>query len=458
MEKLKIINCLKLEIANIEYSIEPNDLLNYGQDWTRFHQVKVACVLFPKTVEQVQTIVKLANKLDFKLVPSGGRTGYSGGAVASNNEFVLSLEKMRQVLDFNADDSQVTVQAGVITEQIHNFAEQKGLFYPVDFASSGSSQIGGNIATNAGGIRVLRYGMTRNYVVGLKVVTATGEILELNRGLIKNATGYDLRHLMIGSEGTLGVIVETTLQLIKPATEQSVMLLALSSLDSVMRVFALAKKQLNLSAYEFFTDIALNHVCEHRQLEQPFEDAAPCYVLCEFDEDEEAVMQVFEQGMESGDIIDGVISQSLEQANQFWQYREGISESIAHFSPYKNDISVKVSLVPEFMNQLDALVVKHYPQFELVWFGHIGDGNLHLNIIKPDDMSIDDFKSECETVNKHVYGLIQKMAGSISAEHGVGMIKKPYLGYSRSPQEIELLKGIKSVFDPNNILNPGKLI
>jgi len=458
MEKLKIINCLKLEIANIEYSIEPDDLLNYGQDWTRFNTANPACVLFPKTIEQVQAIVKLANKLEFKLVPSGGRTGYSGGAVASNNEFVLSFEKMREIIDFNRDDSQVTVQAGVITEQLHNFAEEKGLYYPVDFASSGSSQIGGNIATNAGGIRVLRYGMTREYVAGLKVVTANGDILELNQGLIKNATGYDLRHLMIGSEGTLGIIVEATMQLIKPPVDQSVMLLALSSLDSVMRVFSLAKKELTLSAYEFFTDIALNHVCGHRQLEQPFEDSAPCYVLCEFDEDEEAVMQVFEQGMESGDIIDGVISQSLDQAEQFWQYREGISESIAHFSPYKNDISVKVSLVPEFMNQLDLIVTEHYPQFELVWFGHIGDGNLHLNIIKPDDMSIEDFKLECETVNNHVYGLIQQMGGSISAEHGVGMIKKPYLSYSRSPQEIQLLKGIKSIFDPKNILNPGKLI
>lgn len=453
-----MINQLKLEIANISYSMESEDLQVYGQDWTRFNQVDASAVLFPKSVHEVQIIVKWANKVNVKLVPSGGRTGYSGGAVACQQEFVLSLEKMRNILDFNADDAQVTVQAGVITEQLHNFAEEKGLFYPVDFASSGSSQIGGNIATNAGGIRVLRYGMTRNYVAGLKVVSATGEILELNQGLIKNATGYDLRHLMIGSEGTLGIIVEATMQLIKPAPQQSVMLLALSSLDSVMRVFSLAKKELTLSAYEFFTDIALKHVCEHRVLEKPFEESAPCYVLCEFDENEEAVMQVFEQGMESGDILDGVISQSLEQANLFWQYREGISESIAHFSPYKNDIAVKVSQVPEFMNQLDALVSEYYPQFELVWFGHIGDGNLHLNIIKPEDMSIADFKVECETVNKHVYGLIQQMAGSISAEHGVGMIKKPYLAYSRSAEEIELLKGIKKVFDPNGVLNPGKLV
>ena len=458
MNTTEIINLLNAKINNLDYSIDADDLQVYGQDWTRFNQVKAAAVLFPKTVEQVQAIVRLANKLDFKIVPSGGRTGYSGGAVACANEFVLSMEKMRQILDFNPDDSQVTVQAGVITEQLHNFAEQKNLFYPVDFASSGSSQIGGNIATNAGGIRVLRYGMTRDYVAGLKIVTATGGILNLNQGLIKNATGYDLRHLMIGSEGTLAIVVEATMQLIKPPSEQSVMLLALSSLDSVMRVFSLAQKKLTLSAYEFFTDIALKHVCSHRQLEQPFEESAPCYVLCEFDENEEAVMQVFEQGMETGDILDGVISQSLDQAKQFWQYREGISESIAHFSPYKNDISVKVSLVPEFMNKLDALVQQYYPQFELVWFGHIGDGNLHLNIIKPNVMSIEDFKIECETVNKHVYGLIQQMHGSISAEHGVGMIKKPYLGYSRTQQEIVLLKGIKKIFDPKNILNPDKLI
>jgi FAD/FMN-containing dehydrogenase len=296
----------------------------------------------------------------------------------------------------------------------------------------------------------------------LKVVTANGELLNLNRGLVKNATGYDLRHLFIGSEGTLGVIVEATIQLLKPPADQAVMLLGLSSLDSVMRVFSLARNKLTLSAYEFFTDIALKHVCEHRNLEKPLDEEAKYYVLCEFDytdhDEESNVMEVFEQGMESGDIIDGIISQSMEQADQLWQYREGISESIAHLLPYKNDIAVKVSMVPEFMQQLDRLVTKHYPQFELVWFGHIGDGNLHLNIIKSEQMSVETFKTECELVNQHVYGLIQEMGGSISAEHGVGMIKKPFIGFSRDENELKILKGIKSVFDPNNILNPGKLV
>ena len=462
MDISEIINCIKLEIANIELSTESDDLLNYGRDWTRFHEVNACCVVFPKTTEQVQKLVQLANQHNFKIVPSGGRTGYSAGAFATQGEVVVSMEKMRNLIEFNQHDAQVTVQSGVITEQLQNYAEEKGLFYPVDFASSGSSQIGGNIATNAGGIRVLRYGMTRDSIVGLKVVTGKGDVLELNNGLIKNATGYDLRHLFIGSEGTLGIITEATIQLVKPPLEQSVMLLALSSLDAVMRVFTLAKKHLTLSAYEFFTDIALKHVCSHRQLERPFEDEAHCYVLCEFDNpeqsSEEAVMQVFEQGMEDGDIVDGLISQTLDQAEQFWQYREGISESIAHFSPYKNDISVKVSQVPEFMNHLDALVNEYYPDFELVWFGHIGDGNLHLNIIKSEEMTIAEFKSACEDVNKHVYGLIQDMKGSVSAEHGVGLIKKPYLGYTRSDAEIEIMKQIKQVFDPNNVLNPGKLV
>jgi FAD/FMN-containing dehydrogenase len=258
------------------------------------------------------------------------------------------------------------------------------------------------------------------------------------------------------------VVVEATMQLVKQPVEQAVMLLALSSLKSVMKVFSIARNRLNLSAYEFFTDIALKHVCGHRKLDRPLDSEAQYYVLCEFDfatpADEALVMEVFEKGMESGDVIDGVISQSMEQAEQLWQYREGISESIAHLSPYKNDIAVKVSLVPEFMDQLDSLVNKYYPQFELVWFGHIGDGNLHLNIIKPEDISVEEFKSECEVVNQHVYGLIQQMQGSISAEHGVGMIKKPFLGYSRDQNELKILKGIKKVFDPNNIFNPGKLV
>ncbi|MGJ8664269.1 MAG: FAD-binding oxidoreductase, partial [Marinicella sp.] len=392
------------------------------------------------------------------VIPSGGRTGYSAGAVATQGEWIISMVRFNQIGDFNPIDQSVKVGAGVITEQLQNFAEEQDLFYPVDFASSGSSHIAGNIATNAGGIRVLRYGLTRDYILGLTVVTGAGEILNLNQGLVKNASGLDFRHLFIGSEGILGVVVEAEIKLIQKPPNQAVMLLALSSLEAVMSVFALARKSLQLSSFEFFSDRSLTCVMAHREFENPFDAIHPFYVLLEFDEDEELAMQVFEQGMEAEWVNDGIIAQSLDQAQQLWQYREGISESIAHFTPYKNDISVKISKVPAFMQQLEDVLVKEYPDFETIWFGHIGDGNLHLNILKPESMEIAEFKKQCEAVNKHVYGLIAQFDGSISAEHGVGLIKKPFLTYSKSAEEIKLMQAVKAVFDPNGVLNKGKVV
>jgi len=415
-------------------------------------------IFFPKSTQDVQAIVKAAVEIGAVVVPSGGRTGYSAGAVAANKEWVISLAAMREIGDFNPIEQTVKVEAGVITAELQQFAEQQGLFYPVDFASSGSSQIGGNIATNAGGIRVLRYGLTRDYVQALTVVTGEGEIVYLNNGLIKNAAGPDFRHLMIGSEGILGIITEAEMRLVAAPPNQSVMLLALTDLDAVMQVFGMAKRLLALSSFEFFSHQALQRVTSHRGLSQPFAEQHGHYVLMEFDDDEAAVMDLFEKGMEQGMISDGVLAQSMDQAQQLWQYREGISESIAHLTPYKNDISVRISKVTQFMQKLDAILAQHYPDFEIVWFGHIGDGNLHLNILKPESLSTEAFKQRCEEVNAYVYGLIEELDGSISAEHGVGMLKKPFLHHSRSAADLNLLKAMKKAFDPHNILNRGKVI
>ncbi len=453
---------LQTHVPEVAFSTAPDALVHYACDWTRFHTPQAEAVLWPRTTGQVQQIVRLANAIGKALVPSGGRTGYSAGAVATAGEWVVSMDKMRQIGPFDPVDRLVSVQAGVATGQLQEFAHAQGLFYPVDFASAGSSQIGGNIATNAGGIRVLRYGTTRDYVAGLTVVTGTGEILRLNNGLVKNATGLDLRHLMIGSEGVLGIITEAQMRLIDPPAASSVMLLALSSLDAVMRVFAQARGKLTLSSFELFSHLALQYVMNHRQLAAPFSGESPWYVLLEFDHasdtDEDAAMAFFETGLESGDIEDGILSGSLEQARQLWQYREGISESIAEHTPYKNDIAVRISQVPTFMRQLDAVLKQHYPGFETVWFGHIGDGNLHLNILKPEDMDVAEFQRQCEAVNTHVYGLIESLEGSVSAEHGVGLLKKPYLHHSRSQTEIALMRQIKQAFDPNGVLNPGKML
>ena len=454
----KLTKLLKHDLKDIAHSTRPADLQHFGQDWTRFYTPNPSVIFYPDNAEQVQHIMRVAYENNQPVVPSGGRTGYSAGAVATDGEWVISLVRLNQIGDFNALNRTVQVGAGVVTEQLQNFAREQGLMYPVDFASAGSSHIGGNIATNAGGIKVLRYGLTRDYVMGLSVVTADGELLELNHGLVKNATGPDLRHLMIGSEGIFGIIVAAEIKLIEPPPAQMVMLLSLTDLAAVMQTFKQAQQHLKLSSFEFFSDRALAKVMQHRQLDNPFDDIHPYYVLLEFDEDEDKAMAVFEQGLENGTITDGIIAQSIDQADQLWQYREGISESIAEYTPYKNDISVKISQVTDFMQQLDALLADHYPDFETIWFGHIGDGNLHLNILKPDRLSVAAFKQQCETVNDHVYGLIQRMGGSISAEHGVGLLKKPYLSYSKSAAEIQWIKSIKDSLDRKGIMNPGKVL
>ncbi len=446
----------------LRLSTEPDLLSSYGLDWTRFREPAPAAVVFPESTAQVQEVVAAAAADGLPLVPSGGRTGLSGGAVAACGELVVSFDRMRRVLDFDPVDRLLTVEAGVVTAAVQSLAREQGLYYPVSFASEGSSQIGGNVATNAGGIRVLRYGLTREQVAGLKVVTGRGETLECNRGLVKNASGYDLRHLFVGSEGTLGLVTEVTLRLADPPLPSKVLLLGVGSLPALMEVFAALRGALALSAFEFFTDHALRHVRAGQGLPDPLGTPCPLYVVAEFDcpgdAEEEQAMACFERCMEAGWLRDGAISQSERQAADLWRYREGISESISHFPPYKNDLSVRVAQVPEFLRRMDRLMADACPDFEAVWYGHIGDGNLHMNILKPAAMGLSDFEERSHEISERTYALTQELGGSISAEHGIGLLKQPWLYRARSPQEIAFMQGIKRVFDPAGIFNPGKLL
>ena len=457
-----LINQLVEIVGSDWVKTDDMELQQYGKDWTKvFHPDPIAIVL-PSSIEDVQTIVKVAMDNQVALVPSGGRTGLCGGAVAEQHEIVVAFDRMNKILNFNPTDRQVVCQPGVITKQLQQFADDNDLFYPVDFASSGSSQLGGNVATNAGGIKVIRYGMTRNWILGMKVVTGTGEILNLNRGLTKNATGYDFRHLFIGSEGTLGLIVELTLALCSKPQDPTVLLLGVEQMKDTMEVLKAFQNKLELTAFEFFSDKAMSHVIVEKDLQRPFESECSFYALIEFEnvveQDLKSAMELFEYCLEQGWVVDGTISQSSAQAEYLWRLREDISETIVRFSPYKNDISVKVSKVPGFLKEADALVTKAYPEFEIIWFGHIGDGNIHLNILKPEQLEIEKFNENCGEVSEQVFELVKKHGGSISAEHGIGLLKKPFLHYSCSPAEVEYMKAIKRVFDPHNIMNPGKLI
>jgi FAD/FMN-containing dehydrogenase len=438
---------------------DPDVLLEWGRDWTRSFAVAPSAVVFVESIEEVQALVRLANEEAVALVPSGGRTGLSGGAVASNGEVVVSFDRMNRILDFDQADRLVTCQAGVITHTLQQCARDNGLFYPVDFASSGSSQVGGNIATNAGGIKVIRYGLTRDWVAGLKVVTGAGEIVDCNRGLTKNATGYDIRHLFIGSEGTLGLIVEAQMRLAKMPATQQVMVLGVAEFPDILKVLAKFQAHVTLSAFEFFSEMALTKVLDHRNLKRPLAEPSPFYALLEFDEtDGVAALSVFEDTVGAGWVSDGVLSQSEGQAVDLWQLREGISESIASYTPYKNDLSVRISMMPEFITEVDAVVSASYPDFEICWYGHIGDGNLHLNILKPADLSVEDFYERCHAISPRIFEAVKSRGGSISAEHGVGLLKRDFLSFTRSETDIALMERLKEVFDPNRVMNPGKLL
>jgi FAD/FMN-containing dehydrogenase len=451
-----------LNLATDQIKTDISTLQYYGKDWTTYFDIKPKAIVFPQSTEDVVKIVRWARKYQIGLVPSGGRTGLSGAACALNEEVVVSFERMQKIVEFNSVEATVTIEAGVITEELQKFAKTQGLYYPVDFAARGSSQMGGNIATNAGGIKVLRYGLTRDWIVGLEFVTGAGEILRLNNGLVKNATGLDLRHLVIGSEGILGFITKAQIRLASPPPAVKVLVLALDQMSSVMKVFAEFRRRSTVQAYEMFSEKALSRVIASTGLQRPFETVADFYVVCEVEcptaEHENDIMNLFESCLEKGWITDGVISQSEQQERTFWRYREDISEALAKHSPYKNDISVTTSRVPDFMTDLEQLLKTSYPDWDVVWFGHIGDGNLHINILRPTNLTKEQFVSECRKVDGLIFSLIQKYQGSISAEHGVGLTKKSFLQFTRSAEEVRLMQLIKKAFDPDGIMNPGKVI
>jgi FAD/FMN-containing dehydrogenase len=443
------------------FTTDPSDLAEYGKDWTRVFVPRPSAIAFPKTTEEVSRLLRLCNDARVAVVPSGGRTGLAGGAVATNGEIVLSLSKMRRIDPVDVLGATVRVQAGAITEAVHQHCEGHGLTWPVDFASKGSSTVGGNIATNAGGVNVIRYGLTRQWVLGLEVVLASGAVLELGGALEKNNTGADLRQLFIGSEGTLGVVTEATLKLARLPGKLDVMLFAVPDLPSVLALFREARaSQFSIMAFEFFTAACLARVERHRKLRAPFGAPSPYYVLVETERASEDLLlawtaSLFERSVAS----DGTLAQHGGEARELWALREGISESLSATGlPHKNDIALPIAQLEAFTSELDSVFIARYPGWEVCLFGHIGDGNLHVNVMKPDDMSKEEFLAKTHDADHAMFALVKKHGGSISAEHGIGLLKKEFLAYSRSEAELDVLATLKRALDPNGILNPGKVL
>lgn len=442
---------------------DPQSLSFYGRDWLKDFAPSPSLVVLPETPEHVREIVRLCNQRTIAIVPSGGRTGLSGGATATNGEIILSLERMRKILEINRAERTIRCQAGVALEQIQTAAADAGLYFPVDFSSRGSAQIGGNIATNAGGIRVIKYGNFRQSVLGLTVITGAGERLELNGNLFKNNSGYDLRNLFIGSEGTLGIIVEATLILTTQPKDYARALCGLPNLDSVLPLLTFCRDTLpNVSAFELMESFPYHEVIKRRGLRNPLESDHPAYVILECEIPSEAsrqeIFERFGEAYETGLIADVVVSESAAQAREIMNIRDLVGETLSqHYTLHKNDISVPVSAVPSFLRELHEAIRSTYPSFRVAVFGHVGDGNLHVNVLKTDEMSDAEFWTQCHEADHVIFGLVKSFHGSVSAEHGVGLLKRDFLNYCRSPEEIDLMRGIKAVFDPRGIMNPGKI-
>jgi FAD/FMN-containing dehydrogenase len=438
----------------------PDDLREYGRDWTRVVEPAPCAVAFPRTTDEVVRLVRLCAAHHVGIVPSGGRTGLAGGAVAPRGELVVSLTRMRAMHPVDVVGGTVRVQAGAVTQAVHEHCAVHGWTWPVDFASKGSSSVGGNIATNAGGVKVIRWGLTRAWVLGLQVVLASGDVIESGGALEKNNTGLDLRQLFIGTEGTLGIVTEATLKLARLPRRQDVLLFGVDDLAGVVRLFRETRTSpFTLSAYEMFTQACLDRVLSHRSLRPPLDEPASHYVLVELEDAGEEALEAWVQSLfERGIVRDGTLAQNATEARDLWALRESISECLSATGfPHKNDVALPVAALESFCAALGDLFARRYPGWELCVFGHIGDGNIHVNVMKPEGLDKPAFLTKVKEADRDLFDLVKAHAGSVSAEHGIGLLKKPWLSWTRSEAEIAAMRAVKKALDPGNVLNPGKI-
>ena len=449
------------------------DLSAWEQDWRRRSRGRALAVVRPASTAEVAAVVKACAAAGTPIVPQGGNTGLAVGSIPDDSglQVVLSLTRMNAVRQIDPHNLTFTVEAGCILQNLQTVAEQAGYLFPLSLAAEGSCTIGGNLGTNAGGTQVLRYGNTRELCLGLEVVTAQGEIWNGLGGLRKDNTGYDLRDLFIGSEGTLGVITAATLKLFPQPAACLTAWAALPSLDAAVSLLGLAHQQLGagLTGFEVMGQFALSLVGKHMpQLRVPFlgQADAPWGVLLENSDSEseaharERFEKLLELALEQGLVVDAVVAENLSQAHQLWHVRESIPLAQAEEGlNIKHDISLPVSLIPAFCAETDALLQREIPGVRLVNFGHLGDGNLHYNVQAPADGDPKQFlREQEERVNTLVYDQVQRYQGSISAEHGVGSLKRDKLPDYKSPVALALMRSIKRALDPHNLMNPGRVI
>jgi len=436
---------------------DPNDTRPYFTDWRRQYSGTAECVVRPASTEEISRVVALCMAENIAIVPQGGNTGLVGGSVPTGRqrEVILSLGRMNRIRNLDRLNDTITVEAGCVLANVQRAADEAGRFFPVSLAAEGSCQIGGNLSTNAGGVNVLRYGTSREQVLGLEVVLPDGRVWHGLRGLRKDNTGYDLKQLFLGAEGTLGIITAAVLRLYPKPTANVTAWIAVQSPKAAIELLSFLHERLGdrLSAFELLSRTCVEAVLEFAPATQdPLPAAHAWYVLAEIaDSGEEHVLRErVEKALGDASLIDAVLAQSGEQARALWRIRETVPE--AQFTNVKHDISVPVSKSAEFIERAGSLLAQRYPNVKPFAFGHVGDGNIHYNV-GPESMV-----GEREGVNRIVYDVVAELNGSISAEHGLGQLKREEIRAHKEPLELELMRLLKDALDPKGLMNPGKVL
>ncbi len=454
-------------VGNRHAITDPQAQEPYLVEMRDLYRGRTPVVLRPGSVAEVGAIVRLARETKTAIVPQGGNTGLVGGQIPHHGEVILSLTRLDRIREIDPVSNTVTCEAGVTLQRVREAAAGVDRLYPLSLPSEGTCTVGGTLSTNAGGTAALAYGIARNQAVGIEVVLADGRVLDNLNKLKKDNTGYDLKNLFIGAEGTLGVITAAVLRLLPRPRSVETAFVGLASPQAALDLLGIAADRTagGVTSFELMARLGIDGVLEHAPgTRDPLAQVHPWYVLIELSSQARAglratIEDILAQGLERGIIADAAIAESLDQAKAFWRIRELFGEVQRHMGgSIKHDISVPVAAVPAFIAEADTAVTAFMPGARPLPFGHVGDGNIHYNVSQPRDMAKADFLARWQEVNAVVFAVVRRHGGSISAEHGIGVMKRDLLPDVKDPVALDLMRTLKRTLDPDNILNPGKVL